>query len=145
MVVPGGAVACLPQQRFWQYDAATDAPGAPQGLWFSFLGGAGLRGDAGELLGGCLPAEGLAGAGVEFGGDRGDPLGGVDAQVGALRVPLCLSSPGGVSFPSAWPVIVFRQLVDVNVVRPRGFRRRPGRPAAGTHCGRSTFTSPQLA
>jgi len=49
------------------------------------LAGGGLRGDAGKLLGGCLPAEGLAGAGVEFGGDRGDPLGGVDAQVGALR------------------------------------------------------------
>jgi hypothetical protein len=40
---------------------------------------------SGELFGGCLPAEGLAGAGVEFGGDRGDLLGAVDAQIGALR------------------------------------------------------------
>jgi len=42
-------------------------------------------GMSGELFGGCLPAEGLAGAGVEFGGDRGELLGAVDAQIGALR------------------------------------------------------------
>ncbi len=41
-------------------------------------------GVSGELFGGCLPAEGPAGSGVEFGGDRSDLLGGVDAQIGAL-------------------------------------------------------------
>src|SRR5664279_3435487 len=62
----------------------------------------GLRGDAGELLGGCVPAEGLAGAGVEFGGDRGDPLGAVDAQIGALRKVLA-QQPVGVLVARSLP------------------------------------------
>lgn len=38
----------------------------------AFWRGGGLRSDEGELHGGCLPAEGFTGAGVEFGGDGGD-------------------------------------------------------------------------
>jgi hypothetical protein len=43
-------------------------------------------------VGGGDAAEGLAGSFVELGGDLGQALRGVDRQVGALGVPLCLSS-----------------------------------------------------
>src|SRR5664279_4869774 len=86
-------------------------------------------GESGELFGGCLPAEGLAGAGVEFRGDRGDPLGAVDAQIGALRKILPQQSVG---------VLVARSLP-----RPAPTTGRPSAPWSNGAAGsRSCCTYP---
>jgi hypothetical protein len=45
-----------------------------------------------QRFGGCLPSEGLAGPGVEGRGDGVEVILAVSAEVGAFRVPLCLSS-----------------------------------------------------
>ena len=45
-----------------------------------------------EGLRGCPPTEGLSGSGVEGRGDGGEVAAAMPGEVGALGVPLCLSS-----------------------------------------------------
>src|SRR5215469_6096436 len=97
----------------WRYTRSSRVSGAGSAARIGRRGGrirgvvatrwlAGLAEEFSEAFGGGVPAEGFAGAAVEFGGDGGEVGGRVDGEVGAFGEVLA-QQPVGVFVRPALP------------------------------------------